>query len=380
MKILHVITGLGNGGAEAVLLRLALNDQQYNNQHSVVSLTDRGVYAEAFEQAGIAVHTLNFPRGGFSFSGIKKLFKVFKYIDPDVVQTWMYHSDLVGGVVARLLGFRSVVWGIRHANLDRAHNSRGTLFVVRLCALLSPWIPRKIVTCSENAMRLHKIAGYEANKFVQIPNGYSMERLKPEAMARHRIRAELGIADDSFVFGMVARFDVQKDHRNLLKSLALLKACGIRFTCLLIGAGMERENHFLTEWLEDAGVAEDVMLLGPRGDIPAVMNAMDVHVLSSLGEAFPNVLAEAMACGIPCVTTDVGDAAVIVGEHGWVVKPRDATALADGLMKARESFLEGKEEWQKLKLACRSHIMANFELERMCERYRQVWEACMQNH
>lgn len=379
MKLLHIITGLGNGGAEAVLLRLVENDRREKNQHQVISLTDRGIHADALERAGISVHVLNFPRGSFNARGIAKLFRLVRQAKPDVVQTWMYHSDLIGGIVARVAGVDSVVWGIRQANLDPAHNSGGTLRVVRMCARLSRWVPRKIVSCSEQATRLHQAAGYRADKFVQIPNGYSMERLKPDASARHAVRAELGVPADAFVLGMVARFNVQKDHRNLIRALGLLKRRGVQFTCLLVGVDMDPANDTLRGWIEEAGISGDVRLLGPRSDIPAVMNAMDVHVLSSLGEGFPNVLAEAMACGIPCVTTDVGDAAVIVGAHGWVVAPQDAGALADGLTQAHVSFLKSREDWRSLKSACRSHIMANFELEVMCERYRQVWKACMPN-
>jgi len=378
MKVLHIITSLGNGGAEAVLLRLIEADQHENNQHHVISLMDRGIYADRLERCGVSVHTLNSRRGRIAASGLIKLFKLFSQIRPDVVQTWMYHSDLIGGVVARLSGVRAIAWGIRHANLDPAHNSAATLRVVRLCARLSGWVPRKIVSCSTQATRLHQAAGYWADKFVQIPNGYNMTRFTPDESGRNAVRAELGLTEDSFVLGMVARFDVQKNHRNLMEALGQLKRRSLQFTCLLVGVDMDEANGVLRGWVEEAGIEGNVKLLGPRGDISAVMNALDVHVLSSLGEAFPNVLAEAMACGTPCVTTDVGDAAVIVAEHGWVVRPQDSGALANGLMEAYRNFAGDKAAWQERQAACRAHIMANFELEQMCERYRQAWRACMQ--
>ncbi|UST54344.1 glycosyltransferase [Comamonadaceae bacterium OTU4NAUVB1] len=384
-EILHVITGLGNGGAEAVLFRLIEMDRSSGNKHRVISLTDRGKYADKLECIGVSVHILNFPRGRVTISKFLKLLRILKVTKPDVVQTWMYHADLIGGIAARLTGISSIVWGIRHANLDPAHNSAGTLRVVRICARLSRWVPKKIITCSEEAMRLHRAAGYQAEKFVQIPNGYSMDRLTPDVLKRHTVRTELNVTPDAFVLGMVARFDVQKDHRNLIRALGLLKARGIQFTCLLVGVGVgvgvgiEAGNSILRGWIDQAGISDNVRLLGPRNDIPALMNAMDVHVLSSLGEAFPNVLAEAMACGTPCVTTDVGDASVIVGGNGWVVAPQDAQALANGLAKAYDAFSKNKQDWEKLQSACRAHIMANFELQLMCKRYRQVWKACMQD-
>ena len=378
MRVLQIITGLNNGGAEAVLLRLVAADKQRDAQHHVVSLMDRGIYAERLEQAGATVHTLNFPRGRVTAAGLVQLFRLIREIRPDVVQTWMYHSDLIGGLVGRLAGVRAIAWGIRHANLDPAHNSRATLGIVRVCALLSGWVPRKIVSCSAQASRVHQAVGYRADKFIHIPNGYNLQRLQPDAASRSALRAELGIAHNAFVLGMVARFDVQKDHRNLVQALGLLKRRGVPFTCLLVGVGMDEANGELRGWLDAAGVAGHVKLLGPRSDVPAVMNALDVHVLSSLGEAFPNVLAEAMACGTPCVTTDVGDAAVIVADHGWVVAPQDSDVLAEGLIQAHNNFTADGAAWQARQAACRAHIMANFELELMCQRYRQAWQLCMQ--
>ena len=379
MIILHVIIGLENGGAEGVLSRLVAASKYSVDQHHVVSLMGRGIYAEQIEENGGIVYTLDFGRGKVTVSGVLKLFSILRKVKPDVVQTWLYHADLLGGLLARLLGIRSIVWGIRHANFDPQYNSRGTLKVMRLCSMLSDYIPRKIVSCSMQATQLHQQAGYISHKFVLIPNGYDMNRFKPDDDSRNAFRADLGIAHKAFVLGMVARFNVQKNHRNLIQALGELKRNGVQFTCLLVGVDIEEGNGVLREWMEDAGVVENVKLLGPRSDIPAVMNALDIHVLSSLGEAFPNVLAEAMACGTPCVTTDVGDAAVIVSNHGWIVSPQNTRALTDGLMQAYDRFKSNGVEWQQRKRACRTHIMANFELKKMSEKYRQVWKESMRN-
>lgn len=378
MKVLHIITGLNNGGAEAVLYRLATAEQQRGNQHQVVSLMGRGIYADRLEQAGVAVNTLDMPRGKVTLGGLYRLYKLVRQARPDVVQTWMYHANLIGGVVARFAGIKAITWGIHHANFDPAHNSRVTLLIVRLCAYLSNWVPAKIVSCSVKATQLHQSLGYRADKFINIPNGYALERLKPDALARSAVREELAIAGDTFVLGMVARFDPQKDHQNLISALGQLKHSGRQFVCLLVGAGMVASNAPLLAQLNAAGISGNVKLLGARNDIPAVMNALDIHVLSSLGEAFPNVLAEAMACGTPCVTTDVGDASLIVGAHGWVVSPRKPAPLAEGLLQAQTLFEKDPLAWQALQHACRAHIMANFELSQMCERYRHAWQMCTQ--
>lgn len=376
MKVLHVITGLSNGGAEAVLYRLACADQKLGNQHYVVSLMGRGIYAAPLEQAGVAVSTLDMLRGRVTLSGLWRLYKVIKQVQPDVVQTWMYHADLIGGVIAKLAGVRAVAWGIRHANHDPANNSRITLVIAKLCARLSGWVPTKIVSCSVKATQLHQVLGYSAEKFVVIANGYPLNTLTPDPQARRRVRGALSIAPAVFVFGMVARYDPQKDHVTLIRALSQVKLAGHAFVCLLVGPGMDDGNVHLLSQIQTAGIAQQVRLLGPRNDIPALMNALDVHVLSSLGEAFPNVLAEAMACGTPCVSTDVGDAALIVGAHGWVVSAQNPDALAAAMMQAKICFENDREAWQARKKSCRAHIVSNFELGLMCDRYRQVWRQC----
>lgn len=377
MKILHIITGLGSGGAEAVLSRLVIADNN-SNEHHVISLTGRGIYGDRLEPFVASLHSLNFRRGTSLLLGFLKLLVILRKIHPDVVQTWMYHADFIGGIAARLTGIRSIVWGIRHANLEKKYNSAATLYIVRLCARLSGYLPKRIISCSVHALQLHKSVGYCAEKFVHIPNGYDLKSFKPDANGRYAVRTEFCVAPNVFVLGMVARFDSQKDHRNLILALSRLKRLGIDYICLLAGVNMDDANIALRSLIDESDISDKVKLLGIRSDVPSVMSALDVHVLSSLGEAFPNVLAEAMACETPCVATDVGDARLIVSNYGWIVARQDDLALANGLMQAYESFRVNQVEWQRRKSACRTHIMTNFELETMSERYRQVWKDSME--
>jgi Glycosyltransferase Family 4 len=184
MKVFHVITGLNNGGAEAVLFNLVSTDLQQGNKHHVVSLMGRGDFADRLEQAGVVVSTLNMPRGKVTLGGFFRLYKLIRQIRPDVVQTWMYHANLIGGLVAKLAGVKAITWGIHHANFDPEHNSRVTLLIVKLSAYLSNWVPAKIVSCSVKATQLHRALGYRANKFINIPNGYALGKLKPDVESR----------------------------------------------------------------------------------------------------------------------------------------------------------------------------------------------------
>lgn len=364
MNITHISTGLNDGGAEAVLYRLCCHDTE--NCHTVISLIDAGKYGVMLEAVGVRVRCLHINRSPLALFSLWQQLRCEK---PDVVQTWMYHGDLLGGLVARLAGIRRICWGIHHTTLVAGKSKRLTIGIAKLCARLSAFIPQRIICCANKAADVHRNLGYAADKLTVIANGYDLSQFRPDKAAGLALRETLNIGSDEFVVGMVGRFNPQKDHQNLLAALVILKQQGIAFRCLLVG----RELEPLQETIDALDLHQNVLLLGQRGDIPAVMNALDVHVLSSsYGEAFPNVLAEAMACGTPCITTDVGDAARIVGEFGWVVPPSDAAALAQALVAAYQARQEA-EYWQMRRVACQKHIADNFSIERSLAAYRTVW-------
>lgn len=374
MKVLHIITSLADGGAEAVLYRLCTHDAE--SRHVVVSLMDEGKYGPLLRAVGIEVHGIGMPRGGIRMGALWRLWRLVRQQRPDVVQTWMYHADLIGGCVARMAGVPVVCWGMHNTTLDPGASARGTILVARLCARLSRWVPRAIVSCSREAVRVHRALGYTAEKFVVIPNGYDLGRFTPDDVARQRLRGQWGIDADTPLIGMVARFDPQKDHATLVAALGMLAGAGAAFRAVLVGTGMDDGNAALVAAMAAAGLGERVRLLGRRDDVPAVMCALDLHVLSSAyGEAFPNVLAEAMACGTPCVTTNVGDAALIVGDMGWVVPPRDAEALADAIGTALLERAERPTDWSMRGRVARERVAGHFGIESMVAAYRTVWQA-----
>lgn len=372
-RIVHVITGLAEGGAEAVLYRLCTHDVP--TRHVVVSLMDEGKYGPRLRAAGVTVYCLQMPRGRVTGRGLRQLWRIIREECPSVVQTWMYHADLLGGLVARLAGVSRICWGVHNSELAPGKSRRSTIWIARVNALLSRWVPESIVCCARRAQVTHERLGYKPKHWALIPNGYEVEVFRPDSWVRGRLRTQLGIPDDLPLLGTVARFDPQKDHATLLHALGLLARQGIRFHCVLVGRDMEPTNRVLRAGLAREGLEDVVQLLGQRDDIPALMTALDVHVLSSAyGEAFPNVLAEAMACGTPCVATDVGDAAQIIGETGWVVPPSDATALAQGIAAALALRCNEPERWEGLQRAARRRIVEHFEVGRMVQRYRAVWE------
>lgn len=366
--VVHIITTLDDGGAEAALYRLALASG--DERTHVVTLMGEGKYGAPLKAASIPVTCLDMPAGRITLRGLVRLWRVLRWIRPDVVQTWMYHADLIGGSVARLAGVRNVCWGVHNSILVPGQNARSTILVARLCARLSTVVPRAIICCARKSAEVHAELGYDADRMHIVPNGYDLALFRPDEAQRATIRSELGVGEAALT-GLVARFDPAKDHSNLLSALAILKRRGTCPPCLLVGSGMEPSNTALMALIDELDVRDRVVLLGRRGDIPAIMNALDVHILSSSAEAFPNVIAEAMACGTPCVSTDVGDVADIVGDSGWIVPLRQPEALANAIEAA--IVARATNDWPARRERARQRIASSFSLEQMHRGYATVW-------
>lgn len=370
MKITHVITGLSDGGAEGVLYRLCVQDT--GNSHCVISLTDGGKYGDLLKAHGVEVILLN-STGILSIS--KNLFflrNLLKGLQPDVVHTWMYHADLVGGIAARFAGIKTVLWSIRQSNLKLGHSRFTTIVLTRLLGFLSHFVPQKIACCAVQALEVHAGVGYDFSKLVVLHNGIDVERFSPNPKRRLQVRRSLGVAQDMFLIGMVARFDNQKDHLGLLKALKMAKTQGFDFRCVLAGKSMDKENTALTKWIHQYELYNNIILVGQEHDIASLMNALDLHILSSaFGEGFPNVIGEAMASGVPCLSTDVGDAALIIGDAGWVIPPSKPATMAATLSMI---FENQHSTLKAMPQVARDRIKSMFSLEKMIKSYNHIYQ------
>jgi glycosyltransferase involved in cell wall biosynthesis len=370
MKVLHVISGLSRGGAEAALCRLIAGSSDI--QHEVLVLTHNKEMDDQIRAAGASVHYIDLKA---FFALPARLFSTVKFIRrsrPDVLQTWMYHADVIGGLLARIVGIRAIAWGVHHACPDAPDLGRGARLFAWLGMQLSSWVPSEIVACSVTSRICHVRYGYSSDKVRVIKNGYDTQRFSVQNQSRDVLRKQWGVSNDVPLLGTVARYHPVKGHQFLLAALAQIKAAGGTFKCALVGDGVEGSNLSLRALIDRFGLNDDVLLLGPRTDIPDVMNALDILVLCSLAEAFPNVLSEAMACGTPCVTTDVGDAADIVGQTGWLVPPGQVTSLANAITDAISARTHVKS-WQLRCQSARERIVGNFSLSRMVDAYVSCW-------
>lgn len=372
MKIVHVITGLNIGGAERMLLKLigALRERYVLH---VVSLTNKVQLANEIESLGVPVRSVGFERRvSTTCRAFVRLVRLLRELRPDVVQTWMYHADLIGGLAARCAKVKAVSWNVRNSDLS-SQTRPTTRAVVRVSASLSAWLPSAIVCCSENARALHVQQGYDAKKFVVIPNGFALDRFKPDEEARASVRKEIGIPVDAPLIGLIARFDPQKDHQMFLAAARELRRMLPTVHFLMVGTNIAHDNRVLRQWIEEAGVADVTHLLGERDDIPRLTAALDVATCcSAWGEAFPNVLGEALACGVPCVTTDVGDAAVLVGDVGYVVPRHDWRALSVAWSRL---LMQPAEERERMGRRGRERVATDFDIHAVANRYAELYES-----
>jgi glycosyltransferase involved in cell wall biosynthesis len=374
IRVAHIITGLDTGGAERMLLKLLTHMDHERFSVRVCSLIPPGHGGAPIEALGVPLQTLGMRRDLPNPFAVFRLAGLLREHPPDIVQTWMYHADLVGGIAAKLASLRTpVVWNIRHSTFDPTQTRRRTARVARVCALASHSLPHTIVCCSLAAQQVHASLGYDNAKIRVIPNGFDLSQFRPDADARKEIRDELGIADTVTVIGRLGRFDPQKDYRGFVEAAAHLHRRRPDVHFILCGLDIDANNASLAGWIADAGIGDVCHLLGYRRDAARVIAALDVAASSSAyGEAFPNVLAEAMACEVPCVATDVGDSAYIVGDTGTIVPPRAPVALAD----AWDSLIaKGPDHLRTLGRAARQRVEEKFALRQVIREYEGLYEA-----
>lgn len=367
LNVIHIITGLGGGGAEGALFRLSTNLPP-NVRVTVISLMDDGVYGPRLRAKGIEVISLGISGPLSALTGLWRLYRILRALNVHVIQTWMYHADLVGGIAGRLIGV-PVCWGIRTANLG-SKSKRLTRWVAHLCGWLSTWVPDHAISCSEKAVQAHQHYGYRVPMTV-IPNGYDLAHWRSSITCPHS-RGNFGLAESDVVLAHAARAHPLKDHANLARAFSLAHRSEPRLKLLLCGLELDEESPYFQALPFTVEARKAVRALGARDDLPRLWGLADAFVLSSVVEGFPNVVAEAMASGMPAIVTDVGDAALIVGQTGIVVPRSDSSALADAMMQL--SAMPETERRQLGEAAAR-RVEENFGIERMVSGFMSVWHS-----
>ena len=371
MKIMFVINSLNVGGAERMLVKLAKNSAFADDDITVVTLIGNGVFAEELVGENHRVISLGLSRNPLTWLSVVKLAGIMRRHQPDVVHSWLYQSDIVAGIVTRFVSNCAVIWSLRQSNLAKEHNKFTTRLCMKLCALMSRYLPDAIVSNAHNAMLAHTKIGYAVNKIVIIPNGFDLSQFSHDRSAAAKIREELGVGHDAPMVSMIGRFDSQKNHAGFFRAVRIILNALPDTNFCFAGEGVTADNPAINKMLHENNINKNrLLLLGQRNDINAIMSATDILVLPSDGEAFPNVVGEAMACEIPCVVTDVGDCAEIVGETGCVVPVGDMSKFAN---EVKGLLSKPKLQRQAIGRAARLRVQAHYDIEKVAKIYRDLY-------
>lgn len=366
IKIIHIISSLTNGGAERTLSKLI--EENINNPKIVqviLCFTNKGHYGDHFEQLGIKLYCLNMSKSVTIFTKIIKIFLIINKEKPQIIQTWMYHADLIGVLIGKLMRIKKIYWNIRSNDLIQAKYSLTTVLIGKICSQIS-WLPTKIVCCSQNAIENHVKMGYLRSKFIYIPNGYDSKLLYPNPSLSRR--NHLNLNSELYLIGAVGKFDSQKDFSNLFHALSYIKH--EKFLLIMLGKDLSRDNLILCAEIKMWGLEDRVLLLGAQNDMLSWYNTFDFFVLSSRSEGFPNVVAEAAFCGVPCIVTDVGDAGLIVGANSIIVPRENSEELSKAIMQ----FLSLERlELSNIGKLCRDMIVENYSLSKMIDSYNKLY-------
>lgn len=373
MRVLHVIDGIGVGGAELVLIQLVERLEAQGVRNTILSLTPAGILRDRLIASGADLVEMKMTTGRLPWGSLRALVRAMRAARPDVIQGWMYHGNFAAMVLRDLaLMRRPMLWSIHNTLEPKPPFSAVTRLAFGACRLMS-FRPKFIVHVSQAAARQHAAAGFGASKAVVIPNGTDCGRFRASAGMREEVRAQLGLGDDVFVLGCFARWAPMKGHANLFEAVARLKAQGLKPHLLLAGTLMEVTNPELSALMRAAGVETDCTCLGERRDVDSLLTALDGLVLPSIhGEAFPMILGEAMACEIPCVATDVGDSALLLGDTGFIVPPADVGALTSALARLMRM---APEERASLGAAACLRVRERFSMDAMVSAYLDLYRS-----
>ena len=355
-KLMFCITGLGSGGAEMMLTNLCGQLDRRKFAPIVVSLIDGGKHITALEGMGIPVHTLGMKPGKPSLSALWRLWQCARRERPDLYVGWMYHGNLAATLACWFAHRAPVVWNVRQTLYDLALEKRGSALVIKALARLSRQ-PRHIIYNSRLSAQQHEAIGYRKDRTRITCNGFNTETFRPDLEARASVRSELGLPPDAILIGRFGRNAAMKGYDTFLQAAALLPS---DYHFIIAGTDTERIMN------QDSRIK----ILGERHDLPGLTAALDLAVSSSaFGEGFPNVLAEAMCCEVPVVTTDVGDSAALVDHAGFIVPSGDPEALSQAITKLLTLPLE---ERQALGAKGRQRILRDFSLSAVTRSYEHL--------
>jgi len=369
--IFLLIRSLNIGGTERQIIELVKGLDSNHFDITVGLFYNEGALIEEIKSMP-RIHVVSLNKSGRwdIIRFVLRFIKLLKALQPDILYSFLPDANIVGLIAGRLSGVKRIVWGVRASNMDVSRYDWLASTSLRLSTFLSRFSDT-IIANSFAGLRFHKDIGYKTERMKVIPNGIDTKLFKPDHPSDFRLRGEWGIDEKTVSIGLVGRLDPMKDHTTFLQAVKIFdqKECSVRFVC--IGDGKEPYKSEIHSLCRRLGLNGSLIWAGERYDMIAVYNAMDIVTSSSsFGEGFPNVIGEAMACGVPCVVTDVGDSAIIVGETGIVVPPKDPQALADGW---RSMLKRLNDKSSSIKEMARARIVSHYSSEIFIQKTSRVF-------
>jgi len=370
-KIIHIVTGLSTGGAEMMLYKLlSVTDRNFFNP-TVISLTDCGPIGLRIKGLEIPVYSVGIKKDLSMPIALCRFIKLLNKLQPNLIQGWMYHANLATSLASWFIPYNiPVLWNIRHTPYKLKDEKKLTAFLIRLNAILSSR-PTMILYNSRVSAHRHELLGF-SNKYQEvIPNGFDCNYFKPSKDARLKLRNYLGLNEKTFLIGLIARYHPMKDHITFIQAARRLVAQYPDVHFILAGRGVDEANSILTKIIQEVNLMRNIHLLGECSNMPEIIAALDISTnTSSWGESFPNVVGESMACGVPCVVTDIGDSASIVGDTGIVIPTKNIDELVKAWIKLIKIGSEGRKH---LGQKARKRIMNNFSLSKVIKDYEKTY-------
>lgn len=372
-SILHLITSLDEGGAENILCNYILSNTS-SHTHTVVAICKPGKAANKLSSSGIMYHSLFITNSPVSiFRGLLKYVCLIQKIKPSIVHSWLYHANLLASVCAFFLPCRQV-WGIHNSDIFRGSGFSFTFFVSCVLSFISHLQRPSIIYCAKSARTYHtQELHFSCANVSVVYNGLNLVSLLPQ-ITDARIPSQPKLSNESIVFGCVARYHPIKNHELLLHSFAGALIHNPRIRLVLVGDGINSSNHSLVSLIRKLNLQMHVQLLGHRTDIAGVMCSLDFHILTSKSEAFPTVILESMACGTPCISTDVGDSAFIISNTGWICPQMTEKEITNAILEAAScSHLR----YFKLATLAKLRIRQNFSISTMASKYDLAYDSIL---
>ncbi len=369
MKILYIITNLNLGGAELQLYKIA---ESLKNDHKikVISLLSIGDIGDKLIKLGVELSVINFSKKRFLFFSFLKLcITILKY-KPDIVHTWMYHANLIGGLGAKISNVKNIFWSIHHNDLSTIHNKLSTVIIAKIGAFFSYLIPKKVICVSKNVKTKHIDFGYQEKKMVFIPNGIDVLEFSKIDDARHLLFEKYNFTNDTKLIGFPSRLDPIKNHEGFFASVAdiIISEPKLNLQIILCGKNIDKNNDELISLINKYGLIDRVHLLGIMHNMPLFMSSIDLLVNNSYGESFSLVLAEALSCETSCISTFEGDPESIIQDIGVHVPAGNNSLLSKAIINMIKSDSPAKN-----KIKGRKKVISSYSLEFALKNYKLLY-------